>query len=152
MFPFAKIRYNDFRRKYSQNYELKKLLKFMEVSMGQLIASFQIPTLDMNRACAFYSAVLELDIRPMEFNGNSMALIPGETMTGRLVRDQTSRPSTDGTMIYLDGGQDLSQMLDRVEPAGGKTLTPKTQIAPNMGCYALFEDTEGNRIGILSRG
>lgn len=120
--------------------------------MGNLIASFQIPTHDLSRACAFYSKILSMNIEPMEFNGNGMALIPGETMTGRLVKDERSLPSSDGTIIYLDGGHDLNEMLNLVEPAGGKTLIPKTQIAPNMGYYALFEDTEGNRMGILSRG
>ena len=120
--------------------------------MGNLIASFQIPTHNLSRACAFYSKILGMTIEPMEFNGNGMALIPGDTMTGRLVKDERSLPSNDGIVIYLDGGKDLNEMLNQVEPAGGKTLIPKIQIAPNMGFYALLEDTEGNRIGILSRG
>ncbi|WML48875.1 VOC family protein [Neobacillus sp. PS3-34] len=120
--------------------------------MGNLLFSFQIPTLDLHRACEFYSKLLDSTIKPMEFNGSGMALLPGEGVTGRLVRHESSLPTGDGIIIYLNGADDLNQMLNLVEPAGGKVLIPKTQIAPTMGYYALFEDTEGNRIGINSIG
>jgi hypothetical protein len=41
-------------------------------------------------------------------------------------------------------------MLDKVEPAGGKILMPKSLISEHWGYMALFEDTEGNRVALHS--
>jgi len=62
-----------------------------------------------------------------------------------------SKPSKDGIIIYLNGGDDLSNILNRIEPAGGKVLVPKRQISEKIGYYALFLDTEGNRLGLFSK-
>lgn len=58
-------------------------------------------------------------------------------------------PATTGIIIYLDGGNDLSIPLGRVESAGGKVILPKTNIG-NNGFIALFIDTEGNKVGFHS--
>jgi uncharacterized protein len=58
--------------------------------------------------------------------------------------------STDGPLIYLNGSPDLQAVLDKVEPAGGKIMVPKTEISPEYGYMAVFIDTEGNRIGLHS--
>ncbi len=50
----------------------------------------------------------------------------------------------------FSGGADLSEPLSRVEGAGGKVLVPKTNIGEGMGYYALFIDSEGNRVGLHS--
>src|SRR5437868_13385390 len=34
---------------------------------------------------------------------------------------------------------------------GGKVLVPKTQIAPEVGSFAVFLDTEGNKVALSSR-
>jgi hypothetical protein len=43
---------------------------------------------------------------------------------------------------------DLQAYLERVEKLGGKTITPPTEI-PNMVTFAMFEDPEGNKIGLV---
>jgi len=57
-----------------------------------------------------------------------------------------------GTTVYLDGGNDLSIPLSRVESAGGTIILPKTNIGENRGFIALFIDTEGNKVGFHSIG
>lgn len=57
-----------------------------------------------------------------------------------------------GTTVYLDGGDDLSLHLGRIESAGGKVILPKTAIGENRGFIALFIDTEGNKVGFHSLG
>jgi hypothetical protein len=52
----------------------------------------------------------------------------------------------------LDGGDDLNLPLARVEAAGGAVITPKTVIRPEIGCFAVFRDSEGNHVGLFSRG
>jgi predicted enzyme related to lactoylglutathione lyase len=53
-------------------------------------------------------------------------------------------------LVYLNGGKDLSVVLDRVEKAGGKIMLPKTKIDDEMGYYAIFNDCEGNKVGLHS--
>ncbi len=43
-------------------------------------------------------------------------------------------------------------MLARVEKAGGSVLEPKTDIGDGMGFFAIFLDTEGNKVGFHSMG
>ncbi len=44
----------------------------------------------------------------------------------------------------LNGGEDLSEPLSRVENAGGKIVMPKTKINDEIGYMAMFIDSEGN--------
>jgi len=53
-------------------------------------------------------------------------------------------------LVYLNGGDDLSTVLSKVEQVGGKILLPKTSIGPN-GFKAHFEDSEGNKVGLHTR-
>ena len=64
-------------------------------------------------------------------------------------RLSSSDTSSAGALVYLNGGDDLSVTLSKVEAAGGKILLPKTAIGPN-GFMAHFTDTEGNKIGLHS--
>jgi predicted enzyme related to lactoylglutathione lyase len=59
-------------------------------------------------------------------------------------------PSHEGALIYFSC-QDVDNDLSRVEDAGGEILQPKTQISPEYGFMATFEDTEGNRIALHSQ-
>ena len=59
-------------------------------------------------------------------------------------------PSTQGVVVYLNGGNDLSAALGRVEKAGGKVLLKKTFLSEQAGHIALFKDSEGNKIGLHS--
>lgn len=54
-----------------------------------------------------------------------------------------------GALIYLNGGDDLSVPLSKIEAAGGKILMPKTPIGPN-GFMAYFTDTEGKKVALHS--
>ncbi|MEO0470636.1 MAG: VOC family protein, partial [Bacteroidota bacterium] len=57
---------------------------------------------------------------------------------------------TEGTIPYLNGGEDLSTILGRVEAAGGTVTMPKTKINDEAGFMAFFLDSEGNRIALHS--
>lgn len=116
---------------------------------------FEIPATDLPRACAFYSAVLGHEVAIQDFGDLQMATlsnVPGAA-TGALMKHESYTPSeTAGPLLYLNGGEDLQPMLDRVEAAGGKILMPKRQISPEVGYMAMFIDSEGNRMAIHSPG
>jgi predicted enzyme related to lactoylglutathione lyase len=114
---------------------------------------FEIPTIDIERAASFYGALFGIDIPVSEdIQGYQMAVFPVEGgVGGALLKGEGYVPSTEGTLVWLNGGDDLSDILARVEPAGGKVLMPKTHIGAPGFC-ATFLDTEGNRVGLHSRG
>jgi uncharacterized protein len=112
---------------------------------------FEIPVSDMHRAAMFYSAILGISLEAGPASeGYMMATFPTEGgVDGALVSGEGYVPSTNGTTVYLNGGTDLSQVLDRVEAAGGKVMVPKTAIGEH-GFFAFFLDTEGNKVGLHS--
>lgn len=66
---------------------------------------------------------------------------------GALVKMAPREPGTTGTIVYFNS-EDCSE-LDRVEAAGGQIIKPKTP-AGNMGSYCIFNDTEGNSVGLYA--
>lgn len=60
-------------------------------------------------------------------------------------------PNTTGPLLYLNGGKDLSVVLNRIEEAGGIVIMNKTLINDAVGHFALFMDTEGNRLALHSK-
>jgi len=60
-----------------------------------------------------------------------------------------SNVSAMGSMVYLNGGDDLSVPLSRVEAAGGKVLLDKMSIG-EYGFIAYFLDSEGNKVALHS--
>lgn len=73
-------------------------------------------------------------------------------MGGAIVLCDGTAPSQSGTLVYLNGGDDLAVMLARVEPAGGQVAVPKTEIGNGFGFFAHFLYTEGNRAGLHLMG
>lgn len=67
-----------------------------------------------------------------------------------IVQGEGYIPSEKGIRIYLNGGDDLNTVLHRVEGAGAKIVLPKTQIAPDLGYFAVFIDCEGNQLALHS--
>lgn len=120
------------------------------------ISWFEIPATDLQRAAAFYEAIFETQLVPMDMPGMQMRMFPIENpmmgIGGAVVKsDGFHKPSsTDGPLIYLNGNPDVQNVLNRVEAAGGKIMVPKTEISPEHGHMAVFIDSEGNRIGLHS--
>ncbi len=113
---------------------------------------FEIPALDMDRAVSFYNQLLGYSMSHFNMHNCEMAMFPfepGVGVGGAITKQADFQPSQQGTLIYLDCGPDLSVALAKVEPAGGKILMPKTAIGQH-GFIALFQDTEGNRVGLHS--
>ncbi|MGA1792334.1 MAG: VOC family protein [Thermoplasmatota archaeon] len=113
---------------------------------------FEIPVIDFRRGVDFYNRILDCKMYESVVMGNEMAFFPMEDpgIGGALIKSDDQKPSMDGTMVYLNGGEDLITILDRVEDAGGKVLIPKTKISDEIGHFAVFKDTEGNRVALHS--
>ena len=115
---------------------------------------FEIPVKDMDRAILFYNQVFEITLAKQDFGGLAMAWFPwNETSKGAggsLIQDDNYKPSHEGTLVYFSS-VDVEKEINRVKEAGGKVLQQKTEISPDIGYMALFEDTEGNRIALHSK-
>lgn len=114
---------------------------------------FEIPVVDIERAARFYSAIFATEIKLMEFGATVMGFLPASEggVGGGIVKGDGYVPSQQGTLVYLNGGEDLNVVLNRVEAAGGKVTLAKTDIGEN-GFMAYFTDTEGNKVGLHSMG
>lgn len=120
--------------------------------MNNYVSIFEIPATDIERAIGFYQKILDLNIEKMSFPGTEMGLLPYEdqAVTGVIMQGEGYVPSSSGVTIYLNGGDDLQPILDKVEGAGGKIVAPKTLHADESGYFAIFHDTEGNKLGLHS--
>jgi uncharacterized protein len=123
--------------------------------MQPTINWFEIPVTDMNRALDFYQAVTGKAMSKEIFGapGEEMAVFPvdsRETPTGCLQLSPYSKPSQDGSLLYLNADPSIDTWIGRVEKAGGKIVTPKTALPPGMGFFAIFIDCEGNRVGLYA--
>lgn len=120
--------------------------------MNNPVVWFEIGTIDIERARAFYAEVFQTSFQLVEMPGMTMYMFAsspeGAGAGGALVQGDDNTPSMEGSIIYF-GSNDVSVEIGRVEKAGGTVLLPKTSIG-DFGIIAMFADTEGNRIGIHS--
>lgn len=117
---------------------------------SSLISLFEIPALDISRAISFYEAILDIDIEQMDVDGMKMGIFPTENqpVSGILIEMEGSTPSSDGSVIYFNAGNDLQIVLDKVKKHGGEIIVPTTMHADESGYFAIVLDSEGNKIGL----
>jgi hypothetical protein len=113
---------------------------------------FEIPALNHQRAVAFYNYIYGIEITSVELNGFYMGFFPSKNgVGGAIVTGQGCVPSETGPLLYLNGGVDLNIILEKVEPAGGRIVMGKTFLSDTAGYFALFIDSEGNRLALHSK-
>ena len=120
--------------------------------MANALNWFEIPVIDFSRAKTFYEKVLDIAIEPMVMGPVTMGMLSSDqnAVGGAIVHGDGGSPSQNGTLVYLNGGDDLAPMLARVAEAGGTVVVPKTEIGNGFGFFAHFIDTEGNKVGLHS--
>ena len=122
--------------------------------MKNAITWFEIPTTQLDRAQAFYEAVLG---RPMQretmgmSEGAVFAYDPAADGTGGALMSGPTAPAVSahgGTLVYLDASPSLDAVLDRVVAHGGQVAVPRQALPPGMGFFAHIQDLDGNRVGL----
>jgi uncharacterized protein len=117
--------------------------------LKDFVSWFEIPVYDIHRAATFYNNIYNMEME-VAYNGDfAMAYFPADKgIGGALIAGPGCVPNATGVLIYLNAGNDLDSVLGRVELAGGRVIMPKTVISENSGNFALFIDSEGNRLAL----
>lgn len=123
-----------------------------EENMKSYISMFEIPATNISRAINFYEALLDIHIEKMEVEGMQMGILPyaDQLVTGVIIQEDGNKPSADGVTMYWNAGENLQVILDRVEKNGGQIILPKTAHADESGYFAIFLDSEGNKMALNS--
>ncbi len=129
---------------------LQKLKK--QTVFKNFVTWFEIPAYNHYRSVAFYNYIYGIEITTVEINGLAMGFFPAESgIGGAIVTGPGCVPSEIGPLIYLNGGEDLNSVLYKINEAGGRVLMEKTYISDTAGYFALFIDSEGNRLALHSK-
>ncbi|MDO8317956.1 VOC family protein [Rhodoferax sp.] len=121
--------------------------------MKNAINWFEISTTNLDKAQAFYEAVLGKPLRRETMGPSSLAVFPYDPaeggVGGALLCDSCAlTQGSGGTLVYLDASPSLDAALARVTSAGGQVALPRQALPPGMGFYAHITDLDGNRVGL----
>jgi predicted enzyme related to lactoylglutathione lyase len=130
-----------------------RIFNEQEYAMTSAISWFEIPTQQLDKAQAFYEAVLQ---RPMrrEAMGSSLGAVFAYSkeqggIGGALMMGPTApQPSGNGARVYLDASPSLDAALQRVVEQGGGIALGCQALPPGMGFFAHITDLDGNCVGL----
>ncbi|MFP7655774.1 VOC family protein [Chryseobacterium proteolyticum] len=118
---------------------------------------FEIPVINTERAKTFYETILDIkmitrsipetqeELTFFPYNPDVVQATSGR-ITGVLSKSENNQPSDKGTLVYINAYPEIQVVLDKVESAGGRIVSPAMKM--NAGYIAVIRDTEGNRIGL----
>ena len=108
------------------------------------ICYLEIPANRAEDSARFYSEIFGWKVR--ERGDGNLAFDDSGAVSGTWVKESDRTPD-ERTRVYImvDG---IAESLERIETAGGKVLTPRTDIGPGMGAFAAFADPVGNEFGL----
>ena len=134
---------------------------------SNVINWFEIPVLDSERAKKFYETIFAIKMHTTKFivkdfiskgeMKEEMTFFPtmpgviqatSGRVSGALVKSTRFKPSTEGSLLYLNAYPEIQTIIDKIEPAGGKVTVRKYKNI--AGFIAIFTDSEGNNIGLHS--
>ena len=110
------------------------------------IVWFEIPADDPERAKLFYSNLFGWKINPFPGSGDYSHIDTGgaeDTPDGALKRRQ--RP--EEPIVNYVSVNSVDKFADKIAKLGGKVCMAKTAV-PQMGYFAVCQDTEGNSFGL----
>lgn len=111
---------------------------------------FEIPVSDMDRAKAFYAAVLQSEPKDQEGGPNPMAVFAAKEdgVSGHLYPGKPAAAGS-GPTIHLAVAEPLEEAMGRVGENGGQVVSPVITIPAGRFVYCL--DPDGNSIGLFTR-
>jgi predicted enzyme related to lactoylglutathione lyase len=109
---------------------------------------FEIPVADMDRARAFYGAVLQNELTLEDTGPNPIAMFAAKdaAASGHLYPGKPA-PSGTGPTIHLAVAAPIEDAMERVTANGGQVVSPVVQIPSGRFAYCL--DPDGNSFGLF---
>jgi predicted enzyme related to lactoylglutathione lyase len=115
--------------------------------MGRPVVHFEINAKDSKKLGSFYSELFDWKIDTNNPVGYGLIDTGGEGgIGGGIGQWDANVPSY--LSVYVQVNELQQAYLDKAEKLGGKTIVPPTEI-PNTVTFAMFQDPEGNMIGLL---
>jgi predicted enzyme related to lactoylglutathione lyase len=108
------------------------------------ICYLEIPANRAEDSAQFYSDIFAWKVR--ERGDGNLAFDDTGGVSGTWVKE-TDRTPDERTRIYIMVDS-VADSLKQIENAGGKVITPRKDIGPNMGAFAVFTDPVGNEFGL----
>ncbi|MCC5918135.1 MAG: VOC family protein [Cryomorphaceae bacterium] len=122
-----------------------------KTTINNCISWFEIPAINFQQSVDFYNHIFGFEMEVNHSGNYAMAFFPSVNgIGGAIVAGPGSTPGVSGPLIYLNAGEDLNVVLNRIEPAGGRIVMSKTRIDEDSGCFAIFIDSEGNKLALHS--
>lgn len=121
--------------------------------MKNKVTHFEIPANDLEQARKFYGEVFGWEFNPWDENyimvtATDVDDMGAPTEPGSINGGLQKRGSRAPAPTLVISVEDIDKTLSKIEELGGKAVVSKEMIG-DMGCYAQFEDPEGNRIGLF---
>jgi predicted enzyme related to lactoylglutathione lyase len=118
--------------------------------MSNRIVWLDIPVRELDRAIAFYSAVLGCVVTKEGGPGFVFGLLPhqGDEVGACLyLPEADNSPSMVGPLVYLNVEGRMAEAVAAVSAHGGAVIKPVHAIGPH-GFRAIVRDSEGNRVAL----
>ncbi len=111
---------------------------------------FDIPVADLERAAAFYRAVLNVGVSLENAPGGAFGLLDhAQGNGGCLMVAPESITGTGGIMVYLNVAGRLRDAVAQVTAHGGQVVQAPHSLG-GYGSRAVILDSEGNRLALHS--
>jgi predicted enzyme related to lactoylglutathione lyase len=114
--------------------------------MSYKVVYFELEAMDLSRVKRFYETIFRWDIRILQNYKYAQVYIDKEYAGGIA---QVSKPKGHGSNRFYVEVPDVDAVLERVSSMGAKIIQPKRPVG-HHGHAALFQDAEGNVVGVWS--
>jgi predicted enzyme related to lactoylglutathione lyase len=108
------------------------------------ICYLEIPATTAESSADFYGSIFGWTIRKR--SDGELAFDDPGGVSGTWVKESDRTPD-EQTRIYIMV-DDITDTLEKIEAAGGRVLTSRTDIAPGVGAFAVFADPAGTEFGL----
>lgn len=117
--------------------------------MGHPVVHWEIAGTEAKKLREFYSALFDWKVEWNDMANYGAVETGGEGgIDGGIMQTPEGVPAYLTFYVQVD---DLQEYLDKAKDLGGEAVVPPTPI-PGVGSFAMFQDPEGNMVGIFKEG
>jgi len=113
--------------------------------MGCPVVHFEINATDRKELKDFYQCLFGWEVK--DKNPLGYGLVDTKSDDKGISGGIFENKNAPGVLMYIEV-DDPEQYLDQIEEMGGEVIVPATNI-PGMLTFAIFEDPQGNKLGLI---